>query len=51
MPDDTPHIIIVGNPLIGFTFFGPFENREVASEVGIESEIDNDWYVAPIKKP
>lgn len=41
------HIVVVGNPVDGFTFFGPFKTLGDAV-VWAEESVDRDWCVAPL---
>lgn len=42
------HIVITGNPVYGFKFFGPYPTRDDAIEAG--QWFDNaDWWVAPLE--
>lgn len=40
-------IIIVGNPVDGFIFYGPFGSHEQAISVG--EYIDADWWIAQLR--
>jgi hypothetical protein len=53
MPNDReslPHIVIVGDPISGLSFYGPFENWEAASIYTDNQggKFDADWWTAPI---
>lgn len=48
-PDEGPFVLIVGNPVDGFGFTGPFETHEEACEAGTTDYVD--WWVAPLVKP
>ena len=44
------HIIIVGNPVSGLEFIGPFKTGEDAVEwANRDAHIDADWWVAPLE--
>lgn len=45
------YAICYGNPVDGFFYVGPFEDRDVAVEYG-ESEWDQrDWWIVEIQPP
>lgn len=47
-----PHIIMIGNPVDGFNFIGPFENATAAAEHGnTDGDIDAEWWIAPLEQP
>lgn len=39
------HIIVTGNPVDGFEFYGPFNNGVEATEEGT-ANLDTDWWTA-----
>lgn len=41
-------IVIFGDPIDGFMFYGPFEGQQKASEWA-ESQAASDWWIAPIE--
>lgn len=43
------HIIIIGNPVDGFQFIGPFKTLDDAIEWESNVAIGADWWVAPIE--
>ena len=47
---NNPHIVIVGNPVAGFTYHGPFIDHDAASEFteGVAYKFDADWLIAPL---
>lgn len=40
-------IVIRGNPVDGFKFYGPYPDRDAAIRAGEESG-DGDWWIAPV---
>jgi hypothetical protein len=47
MPDQ--FIIVTGNPVDGFTFYGSFPDREQAAEHAAINLDGEDWWIAPIE--
>lgn len=46
-----PHLVVVGDPVSGFEFTGPFESHDEATEWA-EAEIRTDsWWIAPMVEP
>lgn len=44
------HIIIIGNPVSGLEFIGPFATGDEAVEwANRDAHIDADWWVAPLE--
>jgi hypothetical protein len=41
-------IVITGNPMSGFTYYGPFANRAVAHAWANDILGANDWWIAPL---
>lgn len=39
-------IAITGNPVDGFSYYGPFENHEGAITFAEKSNFDGDWWIA-----
>jgi hypothetical protein len=47
-----PHIIVMGNPVDGLQFIGPFLSAAAAAEHGnTDPHIEADWWVAPVEAP
>lgn len=44
------YIIVTGNPVDGFKFVGPFDDKEKAIEVA-EHHIIVDWWIADLTSP
>ena len=42
------HILITGDPVDGFEYFGPFKTGEEAIAAG-EDHLDGDWWIAPLR--
>jgi hypothetical protein len=44
------HIVVVGNPVAGCSFYGPFDTGQEATEWAILNYdvIGNDWCIAPL---
>lgn len=52
MDPNTPHIIVTGNPIDGFSFIGPFPHVQAAAEHGnSDGDLDAEWWVAPLEAP
>lgn len=45
------HLLVVGNPIDGFGFHGPFETEEEAVEYGENNNWDDNWNVAELQAP
>lgn len=43
-------IIVLGNPVAGFTYVGPFEDEDAATEYA-DGFIDDDWWLAELAPP
>lgn len=44
------HIIIIGNPVDGFNYIGPFKTAaDAAAWAGQDANIDADWWLAPLE--
>lgn len=41
-------IVITGNPVDGFSYFGPYENAQDATDDAGEAVLALDWWVAPL---
>lgn len=44
-------ILVLGNPVDGFTFFGPFENTEAAVDHGNTRIRTTNWWAANLIEP
>lgn len=42
------HILIIGNPVDGFEYYGPFKTGEEAIAYG-EDRLGGDWWIAPLR--
>lgn len=42
-----PYILIEGNPIDGYSYYGPYPNAQVAVLAG-NSFYADDWWVAPL---
>jgi hypothetical protein len=40
------HIVVIGNPVDGFSFFGPFESFEDAEWFG--DRVDGEWWITDL---
>lgn len=49
-PLDDKWIVIAGNVIDGFRFFGPFEAQDIAEDYA-DVYLDADWNVTTIKAP
>lgn len=45
--DTEARIVVVGDPVEGFSFHGPFASTDTAVEWA-DAECDADWWVAPL---
>jgi hypothetical protein len=44
------HIIIIGNPVDGFEYIGPFKTGEDAvAWANQDANIDGEWWIAPLE--
>lgn len=44
------HIVIIGNPVDGFQYIGPFKTGEDAiAWADRDADIDADWWIAPLE--
>lgn len=43
------HIVVIGNPVDGYSFYGPFEDSEDACEFA-EANLD-EWWLADLMNP
>lgn len=46
-----PHIVIIGDPVDGFRYYGPFPNWDEASDWTETDCRDCDWWIAPLIAP
>ncbi len=48
---DLPHIVVTGNPVDGFEFFGPFIGAVTAVEAADDAKTSDSgaWHVAPLQ--
>ena len=44
-------VLVVGNPVDGLTFIGPFDDREDAIHQGDDYHHHEHWLVVPLKAP
>lgn len=44
----TPHVVISGNPVDGFAYYGPFEDSQTAI-ASAETITEADWWIAELK--
>lgn len=44
------HIVMVGNPVDGFRFFGPFKTWEHANDFAAQG-IDSEWWIVKLEAP
>lgn len=44
------YTVVTGNPVDGFTFYGPFTDPEDANEWADDNLRNLDWWVIPIHK-
>jgi len=43
-------IVVIGDPVTGFTYHGPFEDMETACDYG-ERESPHEWWLARLAAP
>lgn len=43
------HILVIGNPISGFAYEGPYNDFDDAREAG--ESVGDDWWVAPLHDP
>lgn len=46
-----PHIVITGNPVQGFFFYGPFQSETEAVDWAEREQSDFEWWIAPLQEP
>lgn len=46
-----PYIVVIGNPIDGFTHHGPFGDFEEASEFGDSNMISSEWWAVTLNPP
>jgi hypothetical protein len=45
------HIVIIGSPIGGLFFYGPFNTRDEAVDWATIEITTDDWWVAPLAYP
>jgi len=45
------YILVEGNPLSGFNFYGPFDNEAAAVRYAERDPEDDEWWVADLLEP
>jgi hypothetical protein len=45
------YILVIGTPIGGFEFVGPFPDADTAVEYGERHTEDREWWVAKLDKP
>lgn len=49
MSGEGPHIVVYGDPINGFLFYGPFDSYKEAGDAAKEYLTDGvHWWVAPL---
>lgn len=48
---DRPTLVITGNPVDGFFYYGPFDNAGAAIEWAERNQDGQDWWIAPLANP
>lgn len=43
-------IVIIGNPIDGFEYYGPFDTHQQAADWG-EDLVSGDWWVTIVESP
>jgi hypothetical protein len=51
MNDETPTLLIVGNPVDGFDYYGPFPDADAASEWAENNRRDEVWWTTKLTTP
>lgn len=44
------HVVMIGNPVDGFTIYGPFKTGEDAI-LWAQDEVETDWWIAKVFPP
>ena len=44
-------VLVIGTPLTGFEFIGPFPNEDAAVEYGERHSGDVEWWVITVQAP
>ena len=50
MPEEKK-LVITGNPVDGFFYYGPFDSAEEAIEWASVQHDTQDWWIAPLNEP
>jgi hypothetical protein len=45
------HIVVLGNPIDGLSFYGPFPTRQAAEAWAEMQNYEIEWWVAPLTRP
>jgi hypothetical protein len=49
---DDSYIIVIGNPVEGFEFYGPFRNEaDAAKHANSDPHLPDEWWAAPLLAP
>ena len=44
-------IVVTGNPVDGFVFYGPWDNSDAAVDGAEDMRLAGDWWIAPLADP
>ena len=47
----TPYIAVLGNPIDGFTHYGPFETQNDAIDWAVVNGTNLEWWTTPLYIP
>jgi hypothetical protein len=45
---DYQWVVISGNPVDGFFYYGPFDSAEAAASAAEDSVLDADWWISKL---
>ena len=45
------HIIVTGNPVDGFSFYGLYATRDEAIEAAEKAKLEDNWWIAKLDSP
>lgn len=45
------HIVITGNPVDGFSIYGPYATKDEAIAAADNANLETEWWIAPLESP
>lgn len=45
------YVLVLGNPVTGFSFVGPFDRGDDAAEYMYRTHYEGDWWIAVMTEP